>query len=218
MARGFSTGGYGTATTDRIAFGSTYPDPATVSIHCWIWQHGSGGSNLGRIFDIGNTGQFALLNSGTSLQITSVWSGATAAWTFARPTFDTWASVGVKFDNSLDSNDPTAYLANVKKTIGSGLTQATAPSGTVTAIDTGYLGNGPASNRVWDGMIAEFAIWNILLDDDEFFALGKGFRPTLIRPASLIYYDPMVRDNVSLKGGAPTITGALPQPHPPVLY
>lgn len=52
-----------------------------------------------------------------------------------------------------------------------------------------------------NGLMAEAAIWNVALNTDEVTALAKGFAPSRIRPASLVFYAPMLRDIVDLKGG-----------------
>lgn len=48
-----------------------------------------------------------------------------------------------------------------------------------------------ASARFMQGDIWEAAMWNVALDDSEVAALGRGFCPTMIRPASLIGYWPL---------------------------
>jgi hypothetical protein len=68
-------------------------------------------------------------------------------------------------------------------------------------------------------MLAEFAVWDVILNAAEGAALtGDGISPLLIRPASIVEYVPMVRENLSYKLAAPTITGTAVQPHPPVLH
>jgi hypothetical protein len=57
----------------------------------------------------------------------------------------------------------------------------------------------------FSGQIAETAIWSAALTEDEIDSLAKGFKPTRIRPQSLVFYAPLVRDLQDLKG-ALTIT------------
>ena len=45
-----------------------------------------------------------------------------------------------------------------------------------------------------DGQIAEAAIWNVALTDGEIASLAKGFKPTRIRPQSLVFYAPLIRN------------------------
>jgi hypothetical protein len=69
-----------------------------------------------------------------------------------------------------------------------------------------------------NGTIAEAAVWNTALTDDEMRALGKGVSPQLVRPANLIYYVPAVRDVLDVKGNALTVTGTTVADHSPVIY
>lgn len=62
-----------------------------------------------------------------------------------------------------------------------------------------------ASGQAFDGLISEAAIWNVALTDDEVASLAKGFKPTRVRPQSLVFYAPLVRDLQDLTG-ALTIT------------
>lgn len=60
-----------------------------------------------------------------------------------------------------------------------------------------------------DGRIAEIAIWDVALTDDEVAALGRGFSPLLVRPASLIEYWPIIgrtSPEINLRSGGPTLT------------
>ena len=56
-----------------------------------------------------------------------------------------------------------------------------------------------------NGRNAEVAVWNAALTDAEIVSLSKGFKPTRVRPQSLIFYAPLVRDLQDLRG-ALTIT------------
>jgi len=73
------------------------------------------------------------------------------------------------------------------------------------------------------GNIAEAAIWNIALSDAEVAILAKPTSPLLIRPESLVFYNPLIRDwgHDWIGGLAFSITGA-PDPtitnHPRVFY
>ena len=71
----------------------------------------------------------------------------------------------------------------------------------------------------FDGSIAEAAIWNAALTDDEILSLAKGFTPDQIRPQNLVFYAPLIRELQDLRGGL-TITnnnGATVSNHPRVI-
>ena len=74
-------------------------------------------------------------------------------------------------------------------------------------IGCGSDGNagGPTLANYTDGKIAEVAVWNVDLSDDEMISLSKGLRASKIRPQSLVFYAPLVRNLIDAKGGL-TIT------------
>lgn len=47
----------------------------------------------------------------------------------------------------------------------------------------------------YTGLVAQVAIWSVALDDAEVASLGRGFSPLLIRPASLVGYWPLTRND-----------------------
>jgi hypothetical protein len=71
------------------------------------------------------------------------------------------------------------------------------------------LGSCRALSHV-DGRIAEAAIWNAALTDAEVTSLYKGFKPYRIRPQSLVFYAPMVRNVMDCKGGLSITTTGSP--------
>lgn len=48
---------------------------------------------------------------------------------------------------------------------------------------------------------SECAIWNAELTNDEIASLAKGVKPSSVRPESLIFYAPLVRDIYDIVGG-----------------
>jgi hypothetical protein len=64
---------------------------------------------------------------------------------------------------------------------------------------------------------AELAIWNVVLTIDEIRSLDKGFKPCRVRPQSLVFYAPLVREIIDLRDGIPlTNNGTTPVDHPRV--
>lgn len=53
----------------------------------------------------------------------------------------------------------------------------------------------------FQGRICEVAFWSVALNADEAGSLSKGFKPTRIRPQSLVFYAPLVRNLQDVKGG-----------------
>ena len=79
------------------------------------------------------------------------------------------------------------YLNGTDKGGGAGLTTKTP---TLNAFSIG----GPA-NWGWDGPIAEYAVWNVVLTDAEVLILSKGYPPLFVRPESLVCYVPLINDD-----------------------
>lgn len=90
----------------------------------------------------------------------------------------------------------TAYLDGAAGTTGTDVT-------TATGVDRFAIGG--YITAFLDGRCAEVAVWNVALTDDEIVSLAKGFKPTRVRPQSLVFYAPLVRDLQDLRG-ALTIT------------
>jgi hypothetical protein len=65
------------------------------------------------------------------------------------------------------------------------------PDATMNMVIVGARQDGTSGS--WDGDVAETAIWDVALSDDEVVALSLGYSPQLIRPASLVFYCPVFR-------------------------
>jgi hypothetical protein len=82
----------------------------------------------------------------------------------------------------------------------------------VTALRIGFLVN------ALDGLAAEVGVWSAALTQPEIASLARGMTCDKIRPQSLVFYAPLVRDLIDQKGGL-TITnnnGATVAQHPRV--
>ena len=66
------------------------------------------------------------------------------------------------------------------------------------------------------GQIAEVGIWNVALTAAEIASLSKGMTCDKVRPESLVFYAPLVRDLIDAKGGLAITNnnGATVAPHP----
>ena len=68
-----------------------------------------------------------------------------------------------------------------------------------------------AAGLFWPGRIAEFAVWNVTLGDDEIASLAAGAKPIRVRPGSLQVYVPLPGEaspEVNFIGTAATLTNA----------
>lgn len=220
MARGFGSG-VGVGSTDKVVSAST-SHATTRSYFAHSNRNGAGGGNFGRIMDHGPNlvSIFENVTADSTYVFNRAFSTATGQWKWSAPTDNAWHTIGVTYNDSSNSNDPTVFMDGTKLTVGSGLTESVTPTGTATSPSGSavHFGNRSDDLRNWNGRLAECAIWDVILTDGEFAALARGVCPLMIRPASLVEYIPMRRDNVSRKLAAPTITGTTVLPHPAVIY
>jgi len=104
-----------------------------------------------------------------------------------------WASAAGLFTSSTSR---TAYLNGTAGT-------ANTDSGTPSSVDT--LGINARWNVSWGSFssqnCAEVAVWNTNLTAAEITSLSKGFSPRRIRPQSLVWYSPLIRNLQDLRGG-----------------
>jgi hypothetical protein len=83
------------------------------------------------------------------------------------------------------------------------------------AISIGCLFSSNTNSLFWNGALAEIGVWAAALSASEIASLVNGFRPDQIRPQSLKFYAPLVRDIIDVRGGlALTATGTTVTTHP----
>lgn len=61
--------------------------------------------------------------------------------------------------------------------------------------------SGAASNNTFDGDIAEVGIWDVALTTAEIASLADGFACDKVRPQSLVFYAPLIRELQDVRGG-----------------
>jgi len=110
---------------------------------------------------------------------------------------NTWHHGAVIFASTTSR---TSYLDGVAGTTN---TVSSDPTG-LTDILIGAIMVSSAPANHFDGNLSEVAVWNVALTAAEIVSLAKGFSPKKIRPQSLKFYAPIVRNiadyigNVSL--------------------
>jgi hypothetical protein len=102
------------------------------------------------------------------------------------------------------------YSSNTSRTVYRNGVAGTTDTGNYTpaglsVIYIGAIRGVSAISAFHSGMIAEVGIWSAALTADEIASLAKGFTPDQIRPQSLVFYAPLIRDLIDYKGGL-TIT------------
>lgn len=139
-------------------------------------------------------------------------SSGTQANTTTGYTANQWYSAAAVF-NSVQNY--SSYINGGSVANG---TSTTVPNFSIGGVTIGARWNGSNFGVYASGQIAEVGIWNAALTAAEIASLAKGMTCDKIRPQSLVFYAPLVRDLIDAKGGR-SITnnnGATVATHPRV--
>jgi hypothetical protein len=212
MARAFGATA-GAASTDIISLpcANGLASNRTISFHGF--RNGTGDNDLGRYFDRQGATLCYLDGGSSALWIEDALTPTSGAYFLSFPTDAAWTVITIV--HTVGST-PAVYYNGVSQSV----VVSQAASGTPTGITTPFdIGNrtSPSSNRPLGGAVAEFGVWDRLLDANEVAALGGGMSPGCI-PTNLVVYAPLIRDVVDLRGqgSAPTVSGTAVYPHPRV--
>lgn len=120
---------------------------------------------------------------------------------------NTWANLIIRFIQN-----------SILEGFVNGISIGTTPTGIMQTFSSpmtiGAGLNGGSANNFVTGNLCEAGLWDINLDNNEIKALSKGYSPSLIRPTSLKFYTPLLRDIMDLKGKTITKVGSpLPSNH-----
>ena len=187
---------------------ASFAEPFTLA--CWFYPDSL--TQFGTLCGVQNlsNGHRALLlaeNTGltvpgqTLLQITA--NGGVGANVTARSTTsyvaNQWQHACGVFTST---SSRTAYLDG-----GGSATNTTSYSPTfgTPTVSTGARNNGTSWGLYHDGGVADAAVWNAALTAAEVASLAKGMTCNLVRPQSLVFYAPLIRDLQDVRRGL-TIT------------
>lgn len=174
-----------------------------ITLSAWIKSTGVYNSPVGRVMSrgaAGTDGRAYTLELNSLGQVSSnmnrtgltgdnfVTTGTTVVGTNAR-------HIAATFSPSIFSRVYLDGLQNAERT--SGVPASIANIGSY-GLQFGGL---PGSSIFFNGTIAEVGIWNAALTDAEIASLAKGITCDKIRPQSLVFYAPLVRDLIDQKGG-----------------
>jgi hypothetical protein len=154
------------------------------------------------------------INAARQVNLQTISSSPNAGGTVASGTasLNTWThACSVNNSNTLRS----CYRDGANKVTNTN-TNGTLTSFDYVAIGTRYV-SGVLGGFI-DGSVAEVGIWNVALTDAEIASLADGMTCDKVRPQSLVFYAPLVRDLIDYKGKL-TITnnnGATVANHPRV--
>lgn len=157
----------GVASTDKIVTGftSAFPAGGTRTYYVRARRDGSGGGNLGRLFDktSGGSGQFLMWYGAQARLSYTYYTGAGTERNINIPTTDIAAAIGEYFDVIVSHRDEgtqqvvDAYLPN-GQVLFSSVTSGTLRDAAGTPLT---IGNRNSDNaRGWDGHIATVYAWD----------------------------------------------------------
>lgn len=203
-------------------FLSATPLPVTLgnTFSMSAWFRSSGGANANRglisVYNIGSNARCCMkIGSNNLLQAhtqgafnaTRIHSSLTSI------SLDVWYHGFAVFPNN---QLPTIYLNG---TIGSTTINSALSFGTPSTQFA--IGLERASTSWFNGFIADVAIWNTnTISSNEIISLSQGINPSKIRPQSLVFYAPLIRNLADFKNKA-TITNnnsATVANHPRIYY
>lgn len=226
MAIGFGANGAGA--TDIITTNLT----SHSTDRTWFFvftRTGQGGSNTGRIFskrDASNALEDFYWN-GSTIQFERRFNIAGTQrriqWTYALNSLNTEYRVVFSYNSSTSANNPGLHVNGSSL----GFTAKNLPDGAVTggvpamtSSNPYTIGNRSAQDRVFDGVISEFAIWDRALSTNERRSLTFGISPLVI--PSCIFYTPLFNVDYLQQfmsgGGTVSITGCASATHPSIAY
>lgn len=175
--------------------------PLTISI--WFNKNSTATKNI--LLFQGSSVTFGLYNNGSSLRHYTQGSG-TADFTLGTFSSNTWNHAVFVASSS------TSRFGALNGTISATNTQSV----TLWSFTSFSIASGQDGYAAFDGALAEVGIWNTDLTAAEIASLAKGITCNRVRPQSLVFYAPLVRDLIDQRGGR-TITnnnGATVANHP----
>lgn len=202
-------------TTQYLSYAAPVTEPPLTMV-CWARMTSFSSRALLSIGQTNASSRHQLqINASNSVFINSLWGGGAVV---TPPT-------GV-LSPALGSNEWTHFAcvlesSTLRKIFVRGVQHqgdGTAADSVSTPFQTFTVGCRIGPGAYADADIAEVGIWNATLTAKEIASLAKGMICDRVRPQSLVFYSPLVRDLIDQKGGL-TITnnnGATVTQHPRV--
>jgi hypothetical protein len=184
-------------------------EPMTIA----AWMFATSTVGIRRPVTLGdNTGSHrrGFLLNGSSFQLADVGSLTSTGSVFGTISQNVWFHAAGVYRTATSR---TAYVNGVAAPTG------TINRGTLTAPNELSIGAGYASGVIggfFPGRFAEVGVWNVELTLAEIASLAKGMSCDKVCPQSLVFYAPLARDLIDVRGGR-TITnnnGATVVNHP----
>jgi hypothetical protein len=194
-----------TAASSRYLSVASAPVTSTpLTLACWVYKTNVSDSTSGFISitnEVGASSSFNLNHNITNNTIRAsaqqTGGGAQVAISTSGLTNNTWAHACGVFESSTSR---IAYCDGGN----SGTNTGSAAPESLNRILIGANWFGSLQNYT-NAIIAEVGVWNVALTAAEIASLAKGMTCDKVRPQSLVFYAPLVRDLQDVRGGL-TIT------------
>jgi hypothetical protein len=207
---------FAAASTRTLSTASSPASGAPMTIAAWARPTTTGDMVICSVgvSSAAHRNQLQLGQSATTLQINIFAIGASGTGQGTR-TVTRGSSVWSHFAGVCDS--ATLRKAFIDGVAGTDNTTNCGSQNAANSIVVGARWNTTLGNYM-TGDIAEVGVWDVALTADEIASLAKGMTCDKVRPQSLVFYAPLVRDLQDVRGGL-TITnnnGATVANHPRV--
>lgn len=163
----------GTASIWDAIIGSNTAGGSTKKMTFSMWAKRNVDTGTARLLDFGNTDISLYIDSAERIWFKATWdSPADPVWWNSASSVLTsnWQNIVITYDATVTTNDPVLYVDSVSIP----LTETSGPpTGTLSVISTDdcYIGNDAGFTNVFNGYIADVAIWNSTLTSAEVKAI-----------------------------------------------
>ena len=180
---------------------STSTSPITgppLTIACWMRPKDFSSRVIASI-GVGAERAQLQISSSTSFLLSLPDRGGNATFTRGlAASANTWYHFAGTIAGTTNGSSFYAYFDGVQSPAG---TVANGPIGTMTRIIIGGRDNGSSIGLHANALIAEVGVWSAVLDTGEIGSLADGITCEKVRPQSLVFFAPLVRNLQDLSRG-----------------
>lgn len=206
------------ASSQYLEYSGAVVSAAPLTMACWFLTPVLGNyaliqpQNSSSINANFNTFRLRTAASGTIFAVAGSAAANSTATTTGNYSFGVWQHACAVFS----ATDNRAAFVNGGSKGTSAVTQ------TPLGVNTTWIGAAPAlTSNPMNGLIAEAAIWNVALTDEEVVLLASGIVSSSVRPSSLVCYWPLCGNSNPeldiISGFNLTVVGATKGEHPPLV-
>jgi hypothetical protein len=194
MAYDFASG------TTQYLSASNPVSQAPLTISAWAkFNATSGNRAVVCLNQNSGTNRFVLYSNGSNLSFF-----VNSAAGFAQPGISGVNSTNTWYHCCAVEESSTSRYVYLNGTASTQNTTDRTPSG-INAINIGVDVVNNSASSVTNGQVGEVGVWNVALTAAEIASLAKGVTCDKVRPQSLVFYAPLVRELIDVRGGR-TIT------------